>query len=209
MTKRNTPAAPAGYFFCFAAVLCSISIFTPACTRYKKSAGIETSEISPYLKDGDIICRLGDRLWSLYFRDISPTDKRFSHLGIVRIHDGTVSVINAEGHTIGGQDSVNEVPLQEFIKIAKTLAVYRVKSVNGSTISTAAMEYKGYPFDWKFDMNDEKSLYCTELLYAVLRRTAPEITLKTTFISEIGRSIIPLEACSNSGDFDEILYIAR
>ena len=168
---------------------------------------INAADISIYLKDGDIICRLGDRLWSLYFKDISSIDKRFSHLGIIRIIDNKITVINAEGRAIQGKDFVNEVDLDEFLEIAKAIGIYRLNDYDGKTVSSAALEYIGYPFDWNFDWEDASKIYCTELPYVVLQKIAPEIELKKVFQKELKREIIPLEAYSNSGYFNEIVYI--
>jgi hypothetical protein len=168
---------------------------------------IPASEIAEYIQDGDIICRLGDRLWSAYFKDISPIDKRFSHLGIARITDGKITVINAEGRAIEGKDLVNETGLDEFLSIAKAVGIYRLRIHDGKALSTAAMDYIGYPFDWSFDLEDNTKLYCTELLYAVLKKTVPEIQLQTIFQKELNREIMPLEAVSNSAYFQEVAYI--
>jgi hypothetical protein len=97
------------------------------------------------MRCGDIICRPGDRIWSLYFKDISPSDKRFSHPGIVHICDGDITVINAEGLAIEGRDTVNEVPLKEFLKIARAIGVFRIKNIHGSIVSDEAIKYKGFP----------------------------------------------------------------
>jgi len=168
---------------------------------------IPAQDITGYLQDGDIICRLGDRLWSTYFKDISPIDKRFSHLGIVRIIDGKITIINAEGRAIEGKDLVNETDLDEFLAIAKAVGIYRLQDLDGKTLSTAAMDYIGCPFDWSFDLQDDTKLYCTELLYAVLKKTAPEIQLQTIFQQELNKEIMPLEAVSNSVYFEEVAYI--
>jgi hypothetical protein len=175
--------------------------------RLTPKPAIHAHDITEYLQDGDIICRLGDRLWSAYFRDISPIDKRFSHLGIVRITEDNITIINAEGRAIEGKDWVNETDLDEFLSIAKAVGIYRLQGIGGKTISTAAMGYIGCPFDWNFDLQDDTKLYCTELLYAVLKKTAPDIQLQTVFQKEMNKEIMPLEAVSNSTYFKEIAYI--
>ncbi|MDR2211452.1 MAG: hypothetical protein LBO65_08335 [Spirochaetaceae bacterium] len=167
-------------------------------TRYDAIAG--------YLQDGDVICRLGDRLWSLYFKETSPLDKRFSHLGIVHITPGAITVINAEGLALQGKDLVNEVALDDFLSTARSIGIYRLKNHGGELLSRSAAEYKGRSFDWSFDLENDDKLYCTELLYAALKNTAPEIQLETVFIKELGRKIVPLEACSNSEYFKEVVY---
>jgi hypothetical protein len=168
---------------------------------------ISAHDIAEHLQDGDIICRLGDRLWSTYFKDTSPIDKRFSHLGIARITEDGITIINAEGRSIEGKDSVNETDLDEFLESAIAVGIYRLQGHDGKALSTAAMDYIGYPFDWSFDLQDDTRLYCTELLYAVLKKTLPEIQLLTIFQKELNRSIIPLEAVSNSEYFKEVAYI--
>ena len=167
---------------------------------------VHEDEILESLNDGDIICRLGDRLWSIFFREFSPNDKRFSHLGIIKIRDNNVSVINAEGLAVEGRDYVNEVPLKDFLKIAQRVGVYRLRTIEGNKISETALEYIGYPFDWQFDMEDDTNLYCSELLYVILKKMNPDIKLNTIWIKEIGRNVIPLDVCSQSEYFTEIGY---
>ena len=50
------------------------------------------------LKDGDIICRLGNRFWSEIFKEFSFDDKRFSHIGIIRINNNRITVIHSHYH---------------------------------------------------------------------------------------------------------------
>jgi hypothetical protein len=169
---------------------------------------IRAEDITVDLQNGDIICRLGDRLWSRYFRDISLFDKRFSHAGIIRVNGEKITVINAEGLAAEGRDFVNEVDLDEFLSIARAAGVYRVNDNGGEIIASKAVRYKGRPFDWHFDLEDENELYCSELLYAVLKETHPEIQLKKIYLGEIKKEVIPIEAFSDSRYFSEIFYAA-
>ena len=193
--------------FCIGGILCcAVAFGTYITSPYPREpdAVITAAEVAPYLQDGDIICRLGDRIWSAYFRDMSPTDRRFSHLGIVRIREGNVSVIHAEAWT-ERQEGVNEVSLEDFLELALTVGIYRANFIEGAVLSDSAVEYIGRPFDWSFDLSDESKIYCTELLYVILKRVVPEITLPTQYIHFIGKEIIPLDAVSKSEDFDEII----
>ncbi len=170
---------------------------------------IQEDMILPYMKDGDIICRLGDRVWSMYFKELSPNDKRFSHLGIVRIRSDVVSVINAEGLANERKDFVNEVSLNDFLKCAQKIGIYRLKNIEGEMVSDTALDYVGVPFDWQFDMEDDSKLYCSELLYVLLKNVNPDIVLNKAFIKEIGKNIIPLDVCSQTEYFTEIGYWGR
>jgi hypothetical protein len=149
--------------------------------RHSILSYVQEDEILAFLNDGDIICRLGDRFWSILFRDLSPNDKRFSHLGIIKIRNNIVSVINAEGLAVEGKDYVNEVPIKDFLKIAQSIGIYRLRTIEGSKISEAALEYIGYPFDWQFDMDDHSNLYCSELLYVIslVSKIGTDSTIRT------------------------------
>lgn len=165
---------------------------------------VQEDEILPFLNDGDVICRLGDRLWSNFFKELSPNDKKFSHLGIIRIRDNKITVINAEGLAIEGKDYVNEVLLKDFLKIAQNIGIYRLRNIEGYKISDMALKYLDRPFDWQFDMEEGNKLYCSELLYVILKELDPKITLNTSYLKELGKYIIPLDVCSQLEYFIEI-----
>jgi len=172
--------------------------------RGKPVAPEQHSRLFELVQDGDIICRLSEMFWSQYFKDVSLTDKRYSHTGIIRIKDGKKSVIHAEGTTELGKDYVKEEPLEDFLKMARAIGIYRLNDVEGSQISNIAYEYIGVPFDWQFDMHNNSELYCTELLYVVLKRAVPELKLNTIYIKD-GKEVIPIDAVSGSGEFREVL----
>ena len=194
----------------FGILLFSVLLFALKAPRLTPGKKLTAGDISACLQDGDIICRLGNRFWSKHFKDISPVDKRFSHLGIIRISDDRITVIHAEGRAVEGKDFVNEVDLDEFLEIALAAGIYRLNNYlnayNGK-ISSAAEKYIGYPFDWNFDFEEKNKIYCSELLYVVLKEIAPEIQLQTVYQKEIKRELIPLEAVSHSEYFDEIAFV--
>ncbi|MCL2210149.1 MAG: hypothetical protein FWB89_08325 [Treponema sp.] len=172
------------------------------------AALIKTDVLYSVIRDGDIICRLGDRFWSGLIRDVSITDKRFSHMGIIRINDSRITVINSEGDTGHGRDFVNEVSIEEFLRPAVTAGIYRINAFDGALLSELSIEYLGIPFDWKFDMYDASKLYCTELLYVICKRIMPELELETAYIKELKMNAVPLEAISNSSNFTEIFFVS-
>jgi len=175
--------------------------------RSKPIVLIKKDAFHGLLKDGDIICRLGDRFWSQIFKDFSIDDKRFSHIGIIRINNNRITVIHAEGTTKPGKDFVKEELLDDFLKVAITIGIYRMIDLDENKISSTAMEYIGVPFDWKFDMGDASELYCTELLYIILKQLLPTFEFNTTYIKELGKDIIPIDSISNSEHFSEIYFI--
>jgi uncharacterized protein YycO len=194
----------AGVFLLIAVTI--VVIINQQKRRHSISEYIKEDEILSSLKDGDIICRLGDRIWSIFFKELSPNDKRFSHLGIIRVRDNVISVINAEGLAVEGKDYVNEVSLKDFLKIAQSIGIYRLQTIEGNKISDTALEYIGHPFDWQFDMEEDNNLYCSELLYVILKKINPDIKLNTIWLKEIGKNIIPLDVCSQTEYFKEVGY---
>jgi hypothetical protein len=175
--------------------------------RYNnRSLYIQEQELIDYLKDGDIICRLGGKIWSPIFAEISPNDKRFSHIGVVRIRDDFVSVIHVEGVSSDKRGYTKNAPLKEFLQAARTIGIYRVKNIDGYLLSDAAIGYLGLPFDWDFDMEDSAKLYCTELLYVVLKSLDSSIILNTIWLEAVGKYILPIDIVSQSEYFLEIGY---
>jgi len=158
-------------------------------------------------KDGDIVCRLGDRLWSHTLKDFSIEDRRYSHSGILRINDGRITVVHSEGTTEKGKDFVKEEAFEDFYAVARAIGIYRIKDVDGHIVSNMAIEYLGVPFDWQFNSEDESKLYCTELIHVVLKRLKPASGLKKNFVKIVNKEIFPLESISHSDNFVEIYYL--
>jgi hypothetical protein len=204
MTRVRKLLALCGVILLAAACFCAYVTKRPADTVNKT---IDVSSVLPYLKDGDIILRQGDGAWSPAFRDVSLTDKRFSHLGIARIREDTATVVNSVGYLRNKKKGVEEVSLEDFLLVAKSIGVFRAKGADGALVSDIALECVGRPFDWSFDLEDEGKIYCTELLYVALKYAAPSFAVSTLYIDKLGKEVIPLDAVSNSPDFEEIFYI--
>jgi len=191
--------------------LCLLALLT-VCHPTKQApiqSSVSVSDVESYLQDGDIICRLGDRMWSTYVKDMSLYDKRFSHVGIVHIVDGVITVVNADTNNADGKDCVIEDSLAEFLTVARAIGVYRLSDVTEKSMSSVVMKYLGYPFDWDFDLHDDSKIYCTELLYLVMKETTPDVQLQLVYVKELKKDIIPLEAVSHSEYFQEIVYLRK
>jgi hypothetical protein len=118
-----------------------------------------------------------------------------------------ITVVHAEGTTMPGKDYVREEPLSDFISVATAVGIYRIKNLDGKLLSEIAPEYVGIPFDWQFDLDDQSKLYCTELLQIILQRVKPDLVLTRAKFGGFEKIVIPLEAVSNSEDFEEIYYL--
>jgi len=185
-------------------IITIIFIFTP---RKPAELVIDSSLIIPVLKDGDIILRQGDMQWSAAFSEVSQNDKRFSHLGIVRIRDDEIQIIHSLGNIMRRDAGVRIYSLDMYLLNAMSAGVFRFKHADGSLISDSALEFLDRPFDWDFDISDNSKIYCTELMHVILESIAPEYKLKTIYLDTVNKNIIPLDSISASDYFDEIFFI--
>jgi len=167
------------------------------------------SDLTPYIQDGDIILRMTAGHWSKSFREYSPIDKRFSHCGIIRIRDDKITIINAMGSASNANLGVEEVALDRFVKVASAVGIYRVRGADGSTISDTAIQYLDRPFDFTFDLEDDTTVYCTELVYLALKPVKPEHFLSTIYSNDVKKDIIPIDSISNNPAIDELVYIVN
>jgi hypothetical protein len=180
---------------------------------FKKSdGGILLEDLIPYVEDGDFILSGEDHLSSYYIRSLSVVDKRFSHSGIINKKNGVISVIGAEGlenKYMEKKSGVMEKALEEYLQDKSNIGIYRAKQNNRKSYSSKAVEYLGVPFDYKYTLDDEKELYCTQFMQVVLRETNTPITLKATYVKREGKDIILPDSISSSDAFEEIRYIEK
>lgn len=122
------------------------------------------------LQPGDLIYRLGNGLYSVYFKDFSRTEKLYSHVGVVaKMASGdSLWVVHSEASELTGQGNVRMETLPIFLKDSNSWAVYRLKKEEKvrSKIAHRALEYyhRAVPFDLEFDVADSTAFYCTELV---------------------------------------------
>ena len=158
---------------------------------------------------GDIICRKGNGIWSDLFRDLSSRDKRFSHVGMTIVNeDGHISVVHSEANDFTGAGSVYEQDLIDYMYEGDGIAIYRLKKEFNEHLPHAAelaaimREFIGIPFDFKFDLATDNSLYCTEYVYSVYNRLTPSVDLSIT--TRNTKRFIPVDSCNDPQYFVEI-----
>ena len=159
---------------------------------------LEHNHIESQLKTGDIICRVGNGIWSDLCRELSKREKRFSHAGVILMgKDGTATVIHAEGNDFTGIGQVLEEPLAEFLTGGDSAAVFRLNTPNRAledemAFKSTIREYLGVPFDFKFDLSSHERFYCTELVYCIMGKLDPPVLL-TTFRNDKGKEYVPVD----------------
>ena len=155
--------------------------------------------IRPVLRHGDVILRSGIGFWSELFRSSNTKDKRFSHVGIVRLgSDKKFYVIHAEGDDMTGQGKVFEDTLEHFVGASDDIGIARLKTGDPDRFVEHARSFLNRPFDWKFNRNDDSAIYCTELIDLSLRKMDPALHLREH------NGIIMPEACLDPEMFEEV-----
>lgn len=159
--------------------------------------------------NGDIILRTGSGLWSDSVIACSLRDKRFSHAGILVYENDRWMVIHSEADGfIGNKEGVFIESAVSFFNANEKFAICRLKDQDKAALVTVhAKKYLNIPFDFSFVMEDHSRIYCTELIYLVLRDVG--ITLKTYIHPALKKRIIPVDSCTDPEIFDEILLIDK
>lgn len=144
-----------------------VLLFCLACLQTLSGEDTRT----PY-REGDLILRDGNGLWSGMFRNLSPREKRFSHIGIIIFEDGDPFVLHAIASEATLVGAVRKEPLATFIHDLRDWAVYRIKvsDEEAARIGSEARALIGTPFDMSFNIEDNSSVYCTELAYLSVNR---------------------------------------
>lgn len=121
------------------------------------------------LATGDLIFRNTDTFAGQFVNSVD-TKSDYSHVGIIWVSvENKVFVIHATPHEEQTQNMVQATPLDEFLSYALDIAVYRPRSAYHQA-SIQAAEYAfslagTIPFDGRFDLKTEDSVYCTELIW--------------------------------------------
>ena len=127
----------------------------------------ELEAIRPHLQNGDLILRQGKTLASYFIIHSTEPNQNYTHIGIIFIHNGTVSVVNAEDdETANGDGQVKQTTLEEFVKNSTAVAVFRLNASEElrNAMAKASLDYLGIPFDDEMILDDTRKIFCTELL---------------------------------------------
>lgn len=148
------------------------------------------------IHSGDLICRLGNGIWSDHFKNISSLEKRFSHIGIIFIDEKSNTwVIHASANDYTGVGRVAKEPLEQFIANAEEFAIYRIKGDEtiGLRIAREALEFLDRPFDSKFDLSSADRIYCSELIYLSVNRSAKSKIIQA--FNYKGHLVVAIDNC--------------
>ena len=147
------------------------------------------------LRDGYLICRHGDGIWSNCIIRHNFEDKRFSHIGILSVYNGRVSVIHADtSNRFGVRGRVIQESLETFLMHSRRIGIFRLKRFDAAQLASNARQYVGRPFDWKLNADESEAIYCSELVKLAIQKTEPGVALEHIWKKNGNSRIIPVDA---------------
>jgi hypothetical protein len=127
-------------------------------------------EARQLIHTGDLVLRTGNDYASEQVRDMSATDKTYSHGGIAVVENDKVYVYHIEPDFNHINDKVRKEPLDSFYNLKNNLG-FAIGRYNLSEneinefINYLDRQYKKQiPFDMTFSLNTDDSLYCSEMI---------------------------------------------
>ena len=136
------------------------------------------------VRSGDLVCRLGNGYFSGIFRRFSGDSKRFSHIGVFHRKGDSCFVIHADADEMNGVGSVRMESLSEFLRQSLDHQFYRFVSDSiRCGVDSIALDYfrQGIPFDNRFDLSSDSSLYCTELVAVAINISSHDDSIVPPF----------------------------
>lgn len=134
------------------------------------------------IRPGDVIFRRGQSLNSRAVL-LADTASQYSHVGLIAWLDGAHVVI----HTVppnapGDAGGTRAEPVASFVSPAQAQAwaIFRLRSGDHRLAARAAQAAEQLararaPFDRAFDLSDDASLYCTELVWLAYQRAGLDL----------------------------------
>jgi hypothetical protein len=154
------------------------------------------------LQQGDLLLRRSKDITSYMLSEANPSDKRFSHCGLVQIENREAVVY----HFIGGEtkNGMKREPARHFLSPvynnAAGIARYPLNDAESARQSDLIRQYYRLqmPFDYQFDLLSDSSLYCAEFICKLMNT----VKMDSLFIEPTlkkGLAYIPVENLYNNG----------
>lgn len=165
------------------------------------------------VKDGDLVLRLGNDITSNMLAQLNLKDKRFSHIGICFIENGTKMVYHSLGAEYGTHNFLRKDSLQVFFDLADNLSIgYARTGLNPGTKQrihdTLEQWYRQkLPFDMDFNWQSDDKMYCSEMVAKAIMRASDAIHIPVT--DTLGRKYYAIDNILNALPIDTIAYYSR
>ena len=147
--------------------------------------------VKPVIHQGDMIVRTGNDFTSESLRQLSLTDKTYSHCGIASIENDTLFVYHSLGGEWNRDEKLRRDPLELFCNPQENRGFgifgfkFTVAQINKLDSIVKAWYKTGLMFDMKFDLATNDRMYCAEFVSkAISMATDKQIIFSTTKINK-------------------------
>lgn len=134
------------------------------------------------LQPGDIILRMGTGSLSKAINSYLDEDLELSHIGILSNKEsGRWMVIHSVSKYLSEADGLQQQDLAAFVEesVPRSIIVTRLRKSAlpeglGLLMEQKALHYlaEKVPFDYSFSLEDQSRLYCSELIWQIIRESA-------------------------------------
>lgn len=183
-----------------------VSLFF-SCASENKLEHPSTTLTIEGLSNATIVCRLGTGFFSGFFRQYASAEKKYSHIGIIRMENGLPYVYHSEASEFTGVGFVKKEPLEVFLD---GIAVYDffemayAEEVKAKIIEQVDAYYLDKtPFDLAFDSFDNTELYCTELIATSINQVLEKQAIQPSLLWN-GKEIYALDNIYLNENFTKI-----
>lgn len=191
-------------------ILCCLLLFTISCNNSStynqlklthvdsvaillktERAFASIAEVKPMIHQGDMIVRTGNDFTSESLRQLSLTDKTYSHCGLASIENDTLFVYHSLGGEWNPDEKLRRDPLELFCNPAENRGFgifsfkFTARQINKLDSIVKAWYKAGLMFDMKFDLATNDRMYCAEFVSkAISMATGKQIIFSTTKINK-------------------------
>jgi hypothetical protein len=191
-------------------LLCCLLLFTIACNNIStynqlKLSHVDSADIilkneraiasiqkvKSMIHQGDMILRTGNDFTSESLRQLSTTDKTYSHCGIANIENDTLFVYHSLGGEWNPDEKLRRDPLELFCNPEENrgFGIFSFKftpsQINKLDSIVKAWYKTELMFDMKFDLATNDRMYCAEFVSkAISAATDKQIFFSTTKINK-------------------------
>lgn len=175
----------------------------------------------PFLRDGDIVFRMGRGLFSPIWGRVGAHSVPYSHVGIFVEGKGGGHIIHTEANEFTGNGYAREEPFAVFLGKPRAASgtVFRPRALlrddQRKMVVQAAQGYvqNRIPFDVEFDLATHDRLYCSELIWRAFKSVGIELAPRhdvlepTPFLGGKRREIISLNNLLEGGGLSYLAEI--
>ncbi|MEX2597064.1 MAG: YiiX/YebB-like N1pC/P60 family cysteine hydrolase [Salibacteraceae bacterium] len=127
------------------------------------------------LENGDIVLKAGHGMISQFIIKALDEPIPISHVALIAKEDDSLYVIHSVARQVSGVDGVQTMSFYEFLKDTKKGSLFVLRHKASKQLRDSLIARAKYyldqrvPFDHRYDLNDQKEMYCTEFVYSALK----------------------------------------